>query len=98
MVAINEKHDARRALFYRRIGQNIRQLREDAGWTQEQLADLFGWNRDAISKIESGKRPVALYEYLQLLWFLRDVDLNHPGVSLARLLLPPATIGTRQAN
>lgn len=34
------------------LGMKIRQLREEAGWTQQQLADKIGTQPSAISRIE----------------------------------------------
>lgn len=36
-------------------GQWIREMREDKGLTQEQLADKMGVSRSTISKVEDGK-------------------------------------------
>lgn len=38
-----------------RVGQRIKELREEAGLTQEQLAEKTGLQKPNISRIESGK-------------------------------------------
>lgn len=38
-----------------RIGQRIAQLRKEKGLTQEQLAQLTGYDRTNIAKIEKGR-------------------------------------------
>ena len=38
-----------------RIGRMIRELRQNKGLTQQELAELSGMNRTTIGKIESGK-------------------------------------------
>lgn len=38
-----------------RIGARIRQLREEAGLSQQDLADITGLQRPNISRIESGR-------------------------------------------
>lgn len=38
-----------------RIGSRIRKLRENAGWTQDDLAEKTGLKRPNISRIESGR-------------------------------------------
>ena len=49
------------AIIEKRVGQNIRTLREKAGFTQEQLAAKLQLNgcditRSAVAKIEVGQR------------------------------------------
>ena len=59
--------------------------------TQEKVAIWFGSEkRDRISKVERGASGIDLFDYLRLMWFFRDVALDHPGVALARRLLPAA--------
>ena len=42
------------------LGSIIRQLREDAGWTQEAFADHCGFFRTYLSRIETGKANPTL--------------------------------------
>lgn len=46
-----------------KIGDKIRQVREQRGYSQEQLADLMDINRSTISKIENGKFSITV-DYL----------------------------------
>ena len=39
-----------------RLGQNVRQLREAKGWSQEDYADRAGIHRTYVSDIERGRR------------------------------------------
>jgi len=39
-----------------RLGKNIRQLRTELGWSQEDYADRAGIHRTYVSEIERGKR------------------------------------------
>lgn len=41
-------------------GANLRRLREDRGWTQEQLAEKAETNTKHISPIERGKRGIGV--------------------------------------
>jgi transcriptional regulator with XRE-family HTH domain len=39
-----------------RLGKNIRRLREEQGWSQEDYADRAGIHRTFVSDIERGRR------------------------------------------
>lgn len=39
-----------------RLGKNVRRLREERGWSQEDYADRAGIHRTYVSDIERGKR------------------------------------------
>ena len=39
-----------------RLGRNVRRLREEKGWRQEDYADRAGIHRTYVSDIERGKR------------------------------------------
>lgn len=43
-------------------GNRLRQLRKEAGLTQQQLAERSGFNQDRISNYENGRRPMRLAE------------------------------------
>jgi transcriptional regulator with XRE-family HTH domain len=54
------------------------------GLSQQSVADLFDWNRDAMSKVETGKNNLTLHQYLTLVRFLQEaVPLDHPALALA---------------
>ncbi len=42
------------------FGNTVRQLREEAGWTQEAFADHCGFFRTYLSRIETGKANPTL--------------------------------------
>jgi transcriptional regulator with XRE-family HTH domain len=46
-----------------KLGDKIRQVREQKGYSQEQLADIMDINRSTISKIENGKFSITV-DYL----------------------------------
>jgi hypothetical protein len=88
-VIPREKQDAaQQEIFRRRLGQELRRFREASGISQDLAADVNGWNRDAMSKIERGERPIGMFEYLRLMWFYQELEPDHPAVALAARLLP----------
>lgn len=46
-----------------KLGDKIRIVREERGYSQEQLADIMNVNRSTISKIENGKFSITV-DYL----------------------------------
>lgn len=60
----------------RRIGENVRQLREAAGRTQEDVAGEAGMHPTALSMIETGARAPKVDTLIRL-GFALDVE---PGV------------------
>ena len=75
--------------FDARLGAELRAARERAGLSQAAVAEVFGWQRDAISKIERGKNGLTVLEYLTLVHRLRDhFPEAHPAVPLADAMLP----------
>ena len=52
------------------VGPAIRQYREEAGLTQEQLAKMAGLNRTYLSDLEQGKETEQLRRVLRLLKLL----------------------------
>lgn len=46
-----------------KLGDKIRQVREQRGYSQEQLAEMMDINRSTISKIENGKFSITV-DYL----------------------------------
>lgn len=52
--------------FYLNLGKKIKKLREDLGITQQNLAEMLGLKRPAISQIENGERKVTADEIAKL--------------------------------
>jgi MerR family transcriptional regulator, light-induced transcriptional regulator len=46
--------------YLKEFGSQVRQLRSQAGWTQQRLADLTGLTRAYIVSVEGGKQNVSL--------------------------------------
>ena len=51
-------------------GNKIREIREQRGLSQEQLAELMGINRSTLSKIETGKFAITIDYLYKLAWHL----------------------------
>lgn len=67
------------------IAENVRRLREQAGWTQAQLAQAmrkagFGWTRVTVTEAEGGSRRIVPEELLTLAGLFAE--------PMANLLLP----------
>lgn len=60
------------------IGQRIKELRTDKGWSQSDLARACGKDRQAIEKLENGKVNPTLYSLQEIAKAL--------GVSLSTLV------------
>jgi transcriptional regulator with XRE-family HTH domain len=64
------------------IGGRVRALRNTRGRSQEELAELLGLNKSAISRVESGQRGLAVQELALIAPFL--------GVSVDEILFGEA--------
>jgi transcriptional regulator with XRE-family HTH domain len=64
----------------KRFGARIRQLRNDRGWSQEELADRAGLHRTYIGSVERGEQNLSLVNIERLAATL--------GVSLSELFAP----------
>jgi len=52
--------------FYEKLGIRIKALREQAGYSQEKLADLLKMSRVSLSQIETGDRKISAEEIANL--------------------------------
>lgn len=74
-------------LLHQLIGARLRELREDAGLTQEEIAaqarvvGFVDWARGTVSMIEGGRRRVTLEEFLAL-----PLILSYAGAGQWRLV------------
>jgi transcriptional regulator with XRE-family HTH domain len=64
----------------KRFGVRVRQLRNDRGWSQEELADRAGLHRTYIGSVERGEQNLSLVNVEKLAATL--------GISLAELFAP----------
>ena len=59
-----------------KMGQNIREVREKRGYSQDELAEIMEVNRSTISKIENGKFSFSIDYLSKFSWFLQfDLDV-----------------------
>lgn len=52
------------------IGRSIRNLREEKGYSQDELAEMMEVQRSTISKIENGKFGVSIDYLVKFAWYL----------------------------
>ena len=64
--------------YLKEFGSHVRQLRNQAGWTQQRLADLTGLTRAYIVSVEGGKQNISLDVVVRI--------ANALGVTPERLL------------
>ena len=68
------------------IGQNVKQIRENAGLTQERLAELIGLGVKHLSAIECGAVGVSLATLKQFCLVLRAVIVRRSGAPPSNFL------------
>lgn len=66
----------------RHVGPRLRAMRQDRGWTLDDLAGLAGMSASTLSRLESGKRQASLELILPL--------TRQLGVRVDDLIEPPA--------
>lgn len=90
-MAINEQQ------LYQKIGQHIRQKREEARLTQGQLAEAVGILRTSITNLEAGRQKVPLHLLYELCAVLKvDIQEILPGMNeITDLDIPNIEIGGR---
>jgi transcriptional regulator with XRE-family HTH domain len=57
--------------FYQEFGSRLREQREAAGLSQQQLAVAIGLTRSSIANIEAGRQRVALHHFARFADALR---------------------------
>lgn len=74
-------------LFYRVLGQRLRNARREVGVTQIKLANIVGLSRSSIANIESGRQPVYIHALVSIAGQL--------GIPLTDLI-PPEDVADEQ--
>lgn len=65
--SVEEKEEVQKRVEYYNALYKLREVREEKGFTQEDLSSLTGIPRTTISKIESGKRNLTFETLIQIL-------------------------------
>jgi transcriptional regulator with XRE-family HTH domain len=60
------------------LGNRIRKLRKEHGWTQTVMAEKLGIDRSFLADVERGKRNISILNL--------DIIAKDLGVSLSRLV------------
>ncbi len=55
----------------RKIGERVRELREERGWTQVEFAQKLGWPQPRVSEVERGAKEPMLSRLERLAKILR---------------------------
>ena len=56
-----------------KIGDNIRKVRKQRGYSQEEFADIVGFSRSYYTEIETGKRNISV---LNLTKIMKALNVN----------------------
>ena len=69
------------------LQQNIRSIRQIAGWTAERLGKEIGVTKQTISDLENSKRPMTLTQYLAIRSILNDeIESNNGNTVLPQVI------------
>lgn len=90
--------DQNLAALHEAIRNDLREMRQAAGLSQAAVGEIFGWNRDAVSKIERGTNQIYLDDYIMLSRFLMAANPGHPSHALVEHLLPRRRRGATAAE
>ena len=69
------------------LGENIRKLRDNAGFTQSNIAQFVGVDQSLISKVEKGERTLSadLIEKLAALFAVPVEELENQSIVASKL-------------
>jgi len=57
------------------IGDSVRRVRKQRGYSQEEFADIAGFSRSYVTEIETGKRNISVLNLIKIMEAL-NVDPN----------------------
>jgi len=59
--------NARDKQYLLKIGDNIRAIRKQRGYSQEEFADIVGFSRSYYTEIETGKRNISVLNLIKIM-------------------------------
>lgn len=70
------------------LQQNLRSIRQIAGWTAERLGEKIGVTKQTIGDLENIKRPMNLTQYLAIRSILdEEINSNHDNAAVLRQVI-----------
>lgn len=86
--------------LYRQFGRRLRDLREEAGLTQDQIAERVKLKRTSITNIERGRQHIALHQLFLLAAAVgkSPTELLPDSESALQELLPNETVAALRAS
>lgn len=77
--------------FYAQLGRRVRDAREAAGVTQEQLANRLGLTRGSVANLEAGRQRISAY-HLSLTATTLDVPIGELAPAAEPVRSVPANV------
>ena len=72
MSRLNGTHrSAKDKQYLQKIGTNIRAIRKQRGYSQEEFADIAGFSRSYYTEIETGKRNISVLNLIKIMKALK---------------------------
>ena len=59
--------NAKEKQYLQQIGDNIRAVRKQRGYSQEEFADIAGFSRSYYTEIETGKRNISVLNLIKIM-------------------------------
>jgi len=63
--------NARDKQYLIKIGDNIRKIRKQQGYSQEEFAEIAGFSRSYYTEIETGKRNISVLNLIKVIEALK---------------------------
>jgi DNA-binding XRE family transcriptional regulator len=92
-VATPEMSRERGTPLHDELRELLKERRQRAKLTQQELADRLGWDRRTVSKIELGSQRVTVMQFLEWAWAL-DFDAAAAIRRLERRIRPDTSDST----